>query len=379
MFHQKVVIVGAGFFGLTLAERISTVLNMDVAVIDKRDHIGGNAYSYKDQATGIEIHKYGSHIFHTSNEEIWNYVNRFAKFNSYQHHVWTNLNDRIYSLPINLLTLQQYFKKTFSPREAEDYFESFRQSGRADNLMQKAIGTVGQELYEAFFKGYTKKQWGMDPSLLPAETISRLPVRTNWNTRYFSDVYEGIPVNGYGMLFEKMVHNPLIHIHLNTNYKDISKEINPNQLLIYTGPVDEFYEYRHGRLNWRTLDLEISRLATPDFQGTSVMNYASGDIPFTRIHEFKHFLPEAIGTFQDTVIMKEYSRVAELGDDCYYPVNAQADKLALASYRELQSQESNVLFGGRLGSYQYLDMHMAIGSALSMFNNKVLPLLLEKQ
>ncbi len=373
--REKFIIVGAGFFGLTLAERISSVFDIEVAVIEKRNHIGGNAFSYKDEKTGIEIHKYGSHIFHTSNEEVWQYVNNFAQFNSYQHHVWTNLNDTIYSLPINLVTLQQFFGKTFSTTEAMDFFEGFKQPGRAENLEQKAINTVGPELYKAFIQGYTTKQWGINPNLLPSETISRLPVRPTWNTRYFSDTYEGIPKEGYGKLFDKMVENKNIHLHLNSVYSKDLFNFDENQIVIYTGPIDEFFNYKCGELNWRTLDLEISYPEVADFQGTSVVNYASIDVPYTRIHEFKHFIPDKITDFPKTVIMKEFSRAARRGDDCYYPVNSSQDKAILKQYKQLQTLEKNVFFGGRLGSYQYLDMHMAIASALSLFHNKIVPMM----
>ncbi len=374
-FKEKFIIVGAGFFGLTLAERISSVFDIEVAVIEKRDHIGGNAFSYKDAKTGIEIHKYGSHIFHTSSVEVWQYVNNFAEFNSYQHHVWTNLNDTIYSLPINLVTLQQFFGKMFSTTEAMDFFESFKQPGRAENLEQKAINTVGPELYKAFIQGYTTKQWGINPNLLPSETISRLPVRPTWNTRYFSDTYEGIPKEGYGKLFDKMVESKNIHLHLNSVYSKDLFNFDENQIVIYTGPIDEFFNYKCGELNWRTLDLEISYPEVADFQGTSVVNYASIDVPYTRIHEFKHFIPDKITDFPRTVIMKEFSRAARRGDDCYYPVNSSQDKAILKQYKQLQTLEKNVFFGGRLGSYQYLDMHMAIASALSLFHNKIVPMM----
>ncbi len=374
---EKFIIVGAGFFGLTLAERISSVFDIEVAVIEKRNHIGGNAFSYQDAKTGIEIHKYGSHIFHTSNEEVWQYVNNFAEFNSYQHHVWTNLNDTIYSLPINLVTLQQFFGKTFSTTEAIEFFESFKKPGRAENLEQKAISTVGSELYEAFIQGYTTKQWGLNPNLLPPETISRLPVRPTWNTRYFSDTYEGIPKEGYGKLFDNMVESRNIHLYLNCVYSKDLFNFDENQIIIYTGPIDEYFNYKCGELNWRTLDLEISYPEVTDFQGTSVVNYASIDVPYTRIHEFKHFVPDKITDFSKTVIMKEFSRAALRGDDCYYPVNSGQDKTILRQYKQLQALEKNVFFGGRLGSYQYLDMHMAIASALSLFHNKIVPLTLQ--
>ena len=371
--QYPIIIVGAGFYGLTIAEHIARELKIKVAVLEKRSHIGGNAYSYPDEKTGIEIHKYGSHIFHTSREDVWNYVNKFATFNSYRHSVWARHLNKNYSLPINLLTLEQFYGRSFSPREAETFFESFAIGKTEENLEEKAISSVGPQLYEAFIRGYTSKQWGIDPKFLPPETISRLPVRSNLNNRYFNDRFEGIPEDGYGKLFEKMVDTDLIDIFLEADYFAHSSSLDSKQITVYTGPIDRFFDFKFGVLGWRTLDFEIETLNVSDFQGTSVINYPSIDARFTRIHEFKHFTPERHKDLEQTVIMREYSRFASQNDDPYYPINTPEDREKLDLYRSAQSECHNVFFGGRLGSYKYLDMHMAIASAFTFYETTLKP------
>ncbi len=316
------VVVGSGFFGLTIAERVARELGRKVVVIDRRDHVGGNAYSEDDPETGIEVHRYGAHLFHTSNETVWEYVNRFTTFTGYQHRVYTNHAGVVYPLPINLGTINQFFSAAYSPDEARAVIAE--QAGEFDtasaaNLEEKAISLIGRPLYEAFIRDYTAKQWQTDPTQLPA--VGQVPV-------------------------------------------------------VYTGAVDRYFDYAEGELSWRTLDFEREVLPTGDFQGTSVMNYPDSQYPYTRIHEFRHFHPERTSYPDDkTVIMREFSRFAERTDEPYYPVNTDADRERLLAYRTLTEGEQDVFFGGRLGTYQYLDMHMAIGSALSMFRNQVGPLL----
>lgn len=376
--YTDVLIVGAGFFGATLAERISNVLNKKVVVIDARSHVGGNSYSEIEPETKIEYHKYGSHLFHTSSEKIWNYISQFTRFNSYKHHVYAKHNDKIFSLPINLLTICQFFNQSFSPNQARDHINDLiakyndgRSLGSEYSLKDKAIATIGPELYSAFIENYTKKQWQTDPEQLPASIINRLPVRFNFDTKYFSDKYEGVPVEGYTNIFNNMLDSKNIEYFLNLNYFDIKNIVPRNCLTIYTGPIDRYYEYRFGELTWRTLDFQLEILNVEDFQGTSVINYVDSDVDFTRIHEFKHLHPERNYNTSKTLIMKEYSRFATKQDEPYYPVNSIQDREKLQKYRVLASKEKDVLFGGRLGTYQYLDMHMAIGSALSMFENDV--------
>jgi UDP-galactopyranose mutase len=371
------VVVGSGFFGLTIAERAATELGLSVLVLDRRHHVGGNAYSEADPETGIEVHTYGAHLFHTSNERVWEYVNRFTSFTGYQHRVFTNFEDRIYPMPINLATVCTYFGRAMSPAEARALVaEQAREydSGTAANLEEKAISLIGRPLYEAFIRGYTMKQWQTDPKELPAEIISRLPVRYNFDNRYFNDTHEGLPVDGYTAWLERMADHPSIEIRLNTDFFDHRTELVGQVPVVYTGPVDRYFDYSQGRLGWRTLDFEREvRTDVGDYQGTSVMNYADEDVPFTRIHEFRHFHPERDYPTDKTVIMREYSRFAENDDEPYYPINTPEDRARLLAYRDLAEREPGVLFGGRLGTYKYLDMHMAIGSALSRFDNVLRP------
>jgi UDP-galactopyranose mutase len=378
------VIIGSGFFGLTIAERVSNQLGKKVCVVERRNHIGGNAWSYRDLETNIEVHKYGSHLFHTSNKKVWDYVSKFTQFNGYRHRVYTNHNGEIFPLPINLGTINQFFRGTLSPSEARELIASQagdHKSVTQENLEDKAISLIGKPLYEAFFREYTAKQWQTDPRLLDAEIITRLPVRFTYDNRYFSDTYEGLPLEGYHSWIQKMVANEQISVVLNTDFKDIRDEISPRQLVIYTGPLDEFFSYSEGRLSWRTLDFELETIEVNDFQGTSVMNYADLNVPFTRIHEFKHFHTERTEIFSQnkTVISREFSRFAENGDEPYYPVNAPEDRNRLLAYRSMQDNFPNYFFGGRLGTYKYLDMHMAIASALTMYENEIMPALLENR
>lgn len=373
------VVVGSGFFGLTVAERVASQLDKRVLVLDRRSHLGGNAYSEPEPETGIEVHVYGAHLFHTSNERVWQYVNQFTEFTNYQHRVFSIYQGRTYSLPINLATICQYFGKSFSPEEARALVAE--QSGEIDtaeaaNLEEKAISLIGRPLYEAFIRGYTKKQWQTDPTELPAAVIARLPVRYTFDNRYFNDTYEGLPKDGYTAWLTRMADHPNIEVRLDTDYFDVRAELPDDVPTVFTGPLDKYFDYEAGELGWRTLDFETEVLPVGDFQGTSVMNYADEDVPFTRIHEFRHFHPERDYPTDKTVVVREYSRFAQTGDEPYYPINTPEDRAKLERYRELAAKEAaekRVLFGGRLGTYKYLDMHMAIGSALTMFDNRIRP------
>jgi UDP-galactopyranose mutase len=374
--NVDLVVVGSGFFGLTVAERCAADLGLRVLVIDRRNHIGGNAYSESEPRTGIEIHRYGAHLFHTSNTRVWEYANRFTAFTGYQHHVFTTYQGRVYQMPINLGTICEYFGKAMSPAEARSLVAEQAaevDSAAARNLEEKAISLIGRPLYEAFIRGYTAKQWQTDPRELPAEIITRLPVRYTFDNRYFSDTYEGLPAHGYTAWLEKMADHPKIEVQLDTEFADIRKNIVGNVPVVYTGPLDAYFDNAEGELSWRTLDFELEVCPTGDFQGTPVMNYADEDVPFTRIHEFRHFHPERDYPTDKTVIMREFSRFAESGDEPYYPINTAEDRERLLKYRELAKREPGVLFGGRLGTYKYLDMHMAIGSALTMVDSRLRP------
>jgi UDP-galactopyranose mutase len=370
------VVVGSGFFGLTIAERCANELGLRVLVLERRRHLGGNAYSEADPETGIEVHVYGAHLFHTSNERVWEYVNRFTDFTDYQHRVFTNHQGQVYSFPMNLGLINQFFGRSHTPDEARALIAqqaSEIDTSRAENLEEKAISLVGRPLYEAFVKGYTAKQWQTDPKELSPDIISRLPVRYNFTNRWFNDTHEGLPVNGYTAWLTAMADHPNIEVRLDTDFFDVRDEYVGQVPVVYTGPVDEYFGNSEGRLSWRTVDLEAEVKDVDDFQGTPVMNYADEDVPFTRILEFKHFHPERSHPPGKTVIVHEYSRFATEDDEPYYPVNTAEDRAKLLRYRDLARKEPMVLFGGRLGTYKYLDMHMAIGSALTMYDNTLKP------
>ena len=372
------VIVGAGLFGLTIAERCAEELGLRVLILERRHHLGGNAYSERDPETNVEVHKYGAHLFHTSNERVWEYANRFTSFTDYRHRVFGKYQGQVYSLPMNLALINQFFGRSHTPDEARALIaeqSSEIATEDASNLEEKAISLIGRPLYEAFIKGYTAKQWQTDPTELSADIITRLPVRYTFENGWFSDTYEGLPVEGYTAWLTRMADHPHIEVRLETDFFEVADEFKGKVPIVYTGPVDEYFGNSEGRLSWRTVDLEESVVDTGDFQGTGVVNYNDQDVPYTRIIEFKHFHPEREKTHLPgkSVIVHEYSRFAEEGDEPYYPVNTAEDRAKLLKYRELAAAEPMVLFGGRLGTYKYLDMHMAIGSALSMYDNKLKP------
>ncbi|MDL9947356.1 UDP-galactopyranose mutase [Gordonia sp. ABSL11-1] len=377
------IIVGSGFYGLTIAERAATQLDKRVLVVERRHHIGGNAYSEPEPTTGIEVHKYGAHLFHTSNQKVWDYVNQFTDFTGYQHRVFAMHDGQAYQFPMGLGLVSQFFGRYFTPDEARALIAEQAgeiESGKAENFEEKAISLIGRPLYEAFVKHYTAKQWETDPKNLPASNITRLPVRYTFDNRYFNDTYEGLPVDGYTAWLEKMAADDRIEVRLDTDWfsvRDDLRAASPDAPVVYTGPLDRYFDYSAGRLGWRTLDFETEVLDTGDFQGTPVMNYNDADVPYTRIHEFRHFHPERDSYPADkTVIMREYGRFAKDDDEPYYPINTPEDREKLSAYRDLaktETTESKVLFGGRLGTYQYLDMHMAIASALTLFDNTLAP------
>jgi UDP-galactopyranose mutase len=374
----SLIVVGAGFFGLTVAENFAREFNLPTLVIEKRDHIGGNAYSYRDANSGIEIHKDGSHLFHTSSAEVWKYVNQFSRFNSYVHAIMSLHQNQYFPMPINLQTISQTFGKALTPNEAREIIQldinsQPREKANVESFETKALNTIGPRLYEAFIQGYTAKQWQIPASELPAEVFSRLPVRFNFNNRYFDDKWEGLPIDGYGRLFEKMVDHPQIEVQLQTDYFKTEWFKDRSVLTVYTGPVDQFWSYQHGELQWRTLDFTFETYDMDYFQGTSIVNYPDSQFDFTRIHEFKHLHPERKHLPLKTIIAKEYSRLSRGGDEPYYPVNTAEDRAKLLLYRKLANALPNTIFGGRLGSYLYLDMHMAVASALKVFRNAIYP------
>ena len=380
--NYDLVVVGSGLFGLTIAEQAASRWGLRVAIVERRSHLGGNAYSEIDPETGIEVHKYGAHLFHTSNERVWEYVNRFTSFTSYVHRVWTTVDGVVYPMPVYLGTINQFFSAAYGPDEARALIA--QQAAEVDgqeitDFESKGVSLVGRPLFEAFFKNYTAKQWQTDPKDLPASIISRLPVRYNYDSRYFNDKYEGLPVDGYTAWMERMVASDLIDVYLDTDFFDPENPLNKAAVVgkvpvVYTGPVDRYFDYSAGDLSWRTVDFEKEVVDTGDYQGCSVMNYGDIDVPFTRIIEFRHFHPERDYQDEKTVIFREFSRFADHGDEPYYPVNTAQDRERLEQYRELMKNEDRVFFGGRLGTYKYLDMHMAIASALTMLDNELAPL-----
>ena len=384
--YPDLVVVGAGLFGLTVAQQAAERAGASVRVIDVRDHIGGNAYSYFDEETGAEIHKYGAHLFHTSNPRVWEYVNRFTEFTDYVHRVYATHKGEVYPLPINLGTINQFFRAHYTPAEARALVaeQAGELAGRdPGNLNDKGVSLIGRPLYEAFIKEYTAKQWQTDPSELPASIINRLPVRFNYDNRYFKDTWEGLPKDGYTAWFERMIDDPRITVSLNTDFFDASQPYNKEALnaagvpVVYTGPVDRYFDYELGDLKWRTVDFKEVRYDEDDHFGCPVMNFSDADVPYTRAIEFKNFNPERHDSqnHERTVVWEEYSRFAERGDEPYYPINTEADKDLYAKYVELERTVPNTVFGGRLGTYKYYDMHQVIDTALTAYEEQIHPML----
>jgi UDP-galactopyranose mutase len=374
--QYDVIIVGSGFFGATIAERCAAVLGQRVCVLERRGHIGGNAWSEADRDTGIEVHTYGSHLFHTSSETVWNYVNRFSAFSNYRHRVIVRHRDRFFTMPMNLGTLSSLFGRFLSPDDARALVaREVAEAGitNPSNLEEKAISLFGRTMYEAFIRHYTMKQWQTDPRELPADIINRLPVRFTFDDFYFNDRYEGLPLTGYGAIFQRMLATPGIDVFTGIDFFDVRGQIRPGMPIVYTGPIDRWFGFRAGVLGWRTLDFERAVLPTGDYQGASVVNYPDPDVAFTRIHEFRHLHPERDYPRDKTVIFREISRFAGRDDEPYYPINTAADRRMYDAYREMAAGEENVIFGGRLGTYRYLDMHQAIGAALRVFEHDLVP------
>ena len=366
---KTVVVVGAGFYGSVMAERFANELGWKVLVLEKRNHVGGNCWSSPDPETGIEVHAYGPHIFHTSHEQGWKYLNRFASFNNYRHTVWAARKGKVYPLPFGLAAINLLLGRRLSPAEARAWVQSeVAKEGISDpkNLEEKALSLVGRSLYEAFVKEYNEKHWGRKPTELPAYIITRLPVRYTYNVGYYNDRWEGIPVGGYGAIFNKLLHHPNIEIRLNADYFAAKGSLPAHDLVVYTGPIDRFFGYTHGRLGWRSVRFDKQVLDVEDFQGTSVMNECDGDVPYTRTHEFKHFTPEL--KFKKTVVFREYSFAPGPEDDVYYPVRAASDLAVHAKYMDEARRVPHVVFGGRLGAYAYLDMENTVSTALEKFD-----------
>lgn len=362
-------------FGSVIAEQISNRCTIPCTVFERRKHIGGNCYSHADEITGIEYHVYGTHIFHTSNQRVWDYINQFTTFNSYYHQVLTTFEDKVYQMPINLETINAFYNTNLKPYEVSAFLQKeIDKEGITDpqNFEEKAISMIGRPLYEAFIRGYTLKQWQKDPKELPAAILNRLPFRTNYNESYFHDRWQGIPEHGYTDIFNKMLTHENIKLELNTDFFNVRDSLPGDAIIIYTGPIDRFFDYKYGRLEWRSLDFQHEIKEVEDYQGTSVMNYAEDRIPYTRIHEPRHLHPERGYSGDRTLIIKEFSKLDD-GTAPYYPISNDHNQKMLKKYQQEAAGLPNIFFGGRLGEYEYLDMDQTIERALDFFEHSLLP------
>lgn len=355
------LIVGAGLFGAVFANEASKA-GKKCLVIDKRNHIGGNVYT--ENIDGINIHRYGAHIFHTSNKKIWDYVNELSEFNNYINSPIAIYEDELYNMPFNMNTFSKLWGVK-TPNEAKKIIEEQRAIYGVDepsNLEEQALSLVGKDIYDKLIKGYTMKQWGRECKDLPAFIIKRLPLRFTYNNNYFNDKYQGIPVGGYTKMIEKLLEGS--EVQLNCNYFDKKDEYNKMaKKIVYTGMIDEFFDFKLGNLEYRTVKFEDERLDMDNYQGNAVVNYTSKDVPYTRIIEHKHF---EFGQQDFTIISKEYSVEWQSGMEPYYPVNNDENNELYSKYKMLADKEENVIFGGRLGNYKYYDMDKVIEAALEL-------------
>ncbi|MBQ7889124.1 MAG: UDP-galactopyranose mutase [Erysipelotrichaceae bacterium] len=358
------LIVGAGLYGAVCAHEL-TKKGKKCLVIDRRDHIAGNIYTKK--VHGINVHQYGAHIFHTSNKKVWDYVNQFAEFNNYINSPIAVYKDELYNLPFNMNTFSKMWNIR-TPQEAKDMIEKQVKDlniTEPKNLEEQALSLVGTDVYEKLVKGYTEKQWGRDCKDLPSFIIKRLPCRFTYDNNYFNDRYQGIPMGGYTQMVEKMLDG--VEVKLNTDYFEFMKE-NPDaaEKVIFTGCIDEYYNYQFGPLKYRSVRFETEELNMESYQGNAVVNYTAREVPFTRIIEHKHF---EFGKQPTTIISREYSSEWSVGTEPYYPLNDDENTALYAKYAELGAKEGNVIFGGRLGAYKYYDMDKVIDAALTMLEN----------
>ena len=358
---MKIAIVGAGFSGAVLANRFAAKIDGQITIFDERDHIGGNCHTSRDADTSIMVHHYGPHIFHTDDPQVWHFINHFAEFMPFTNRVKAVTPRGVFSLPINLMTINQFFGKNLRPNEALAFIHSVADQSidEPQNFEEQALKFVGLDLYEAFFKGYTLKQWGIDPKDLPASILKRLPIRFNYDDNYYNSTYQAIPREGYTAIIQRLIDNDRINLKLGHKFNYAEKDCFDH--VFYTGPIDALYGFSEGALGYRTVYFE-REIHTGDYQGNAVINYTDARVPFTRIAEHKHFTPwEA---HDKTIIFKEYSRFAEREDIPYYPISRESDKAILSRYQVLARKEQNISFVGRLATYRYLDMDKVIGEAL---------------
>lgn len=357
---KNILMVGAGLSGAVIGRMLAEAGHA-VTVVDSRAHVAGNCHTLRDPATDVMVHVYGPHIFHTDDAEVWDYVNRYERFMPYMNRVKTTSRGAVFSLPVNLHTINQFFGQTLRPDEARRFLESQADTAIEEpaNFEEQALRFVGPDLYEAFFKGYTLKQWGCDPTELPASILKRLPVRFNYDDNYFFHKYQGMPENGYTVMVERILDHPGITVHLETPVtRAVAAE---HDQVFYSGPIDGWFDYKLGRLGYRTLDFERFSYQG-DYQGCAVMNYGDVEVPWTRITEHKHFSPWE--SHEGSVLYREFSRACGPDDIPYYPIRQVAEKSMLADYVALAREETNVTFVGRLGTYRYLDMDVTIREAL---------------
>ena len=363
---SRFLIIGAGFSGAVLAHELAKNMDCHIDVWEEREHIAGNCHTSRDGETGIMVHRYGPHIFNTDKKEIWDYVNSFTEFRPYVHRVKAMYNGEVFSFPVNLYTLNQLFKKTFSPATARDFLKTLgnKNSKEPTNFEEQALYFMGKELYLAFFYGYTKKQWGCEPSELPASILKRIPIRFNYDDNYHNNIFTGIPVEGYTHLVEKLLDHPSIHVHLNQKFYP-SENVREYDHVFYTGAIDAYFNYELGRLGYRTVTFESS-IHKGDYQGTAQMNYCNENIPYTRITEHKHFAPWE--QHEKTIVFREFSKETGLNDIPYYPKRLREDMALLHQYRQKANLLQHLSFLGRLATYRYMDMHHVIGEALEFSN-----------
>lgn len=359
---MHILLVGAGLSGAVIGRTLAEA-GHQITIVEARDHIAGNCHTVRDADTGVMVHVYGPHIFHTDDEEVWNYVNKFETFLPYKNRVKTTSKGQVFSLPVNLHTINQFYDKTLRPDEARAFIEEQADTSITDpqTFEEQALRFVGPDLYEAFFKGYTIKQWGMSPQDLPASILKRLPVRFNYDDNYFFHRFQGMPENGYTAMVERILDHPAITVHLNTTFT--RDQVGDYDHVYYSGPLDGFFDYELGRLGYRTLDFERFTYEG-DYQGCAVMNYGEEDVPYTRITEHKHFAPWE--EHEGSVCYREFSRACGEDDIPYYPIRQVKEKALLDEYEALVTGVENVTFVGRLGTYRYLDMDVTIREALDV-------------
>ena len=379
------IVAGAGLWGCTVARRLAEA-GRKVLVLEKRAAVGGNCRCEIDSETGIEIHTYGSHIFHTHNRQVWDFVRRFTEFNGYQHKVLANYKGKVYHLPLGLTLINKFFNVELKPGEVAEFLDDPCLGSVPSSTSTSSLHLPPRRaaIFEAFFRGYTSKQWGKALEEVDPSIIKRVPVRDNYDTNYFNDYWQGIPAEGYNKLFERLLDHPNVEVRCNTVFMLSNIRTFEHSNIYYSGPIDALFDYQFGALPWRSLRFERETLNCRDFQGTTVMNYTEAEVPYTRIHEFKHYHPEGRGQVEKrggggrrnipswgfdadkTIIMREYSKTWGQGDEPYYPINNLESAALLKRYQDEATQIPNLIVGGRLGGYKYYDMDQAMAAALEL-------------